>query len=71
MEINSCPYVCDVALVIKQLIGFPLNSVLLLYKMLSGKREFRENWFTYSHTSRKSVNKILSVISVREIRLYE
>ena len=68
VETKSSPYVCDVASVTKPLIGFSLNSVLYLYNMLSGKREFRENWFTDSHTWRKSVNKILSVISVLEIR---
>jgi hypothetical protein len=65
---KSCPYVCDVTSVIKPLIGFSLNSVLIFVKHLSGKREFLEKWFTDSHTSLKSVNKILSVISVREIR---
>ena len=68
METKSYPYVCDVASVTKPHIGFSLNSGLYLYNILSGKREFNENWFTDSHTSRMSVNKILSVISLREIR---
>jgi hypothetical protein len=66
-EKKSCLYVYDVASVIKPPIGFSLNSALFLYKV-SGKREFNENWFTDSHASRKSVNKILTVNSVREIK---
>jgi len=68
MGTKSYPYVCDVASVTKPLIGLSLNLVLYLYNILSGKREFRENWFTDIHTWHKSVNKILSIISVREIR---
>jgi hypothetical protein len=62
--VHPCVLACDIVSAAKPCQIFTKFSLVVLYKKLSSRGEFRENWFSDSHTLLKGIHEFLSLCSI-------